>query len=82
MKKPKHNTLINLAKDYHNTVCKDESCIIYQKKVPSVRVNLELVLGMINYNGSLLNENASKVFDDKGYLETGVIANFWLPREN
>ncbi len=51
MKKPKHNTLINLAKDYHNAVCKDESCIIYQKKVPLIKVNLTGILySTVNVN--------------------------------
>jgi len=34
MKKPEHKNLVKLAEDYHNIVCKDEKCVIYEKKVP------------------------------------------------
>ena len=30
-----HNSLIKLSKDYHNTVCDDEECIVYFKKQKS-----------------------------------------------
>lgn len=40
-----HKSLINLTSSYHDYVCDDGKCIIYQKKVPVVRVNPGLVLG-------------------------------------
>ncbi len=33
--------LINIAKDYHNEICKDEECIIYEKKIPKFKVLLK-----------------------------------------
>lgn len=36
--KPDHQNLIKLAEDYHNTVCKDEECVIYQKSVPLIKI--------------------------------------------
>ncbi len=31
IKKPEHKILIKLAADYHNIVCEDEACIVYEK---------------------------------------------------
>ncbi len=75
MQQPNHETLIELAKDYHNAVCKDESCIIYKRKIPVVSVNLELVGGFTNYY------NLDYIID-KNYPTVGVLAHFWLPRTN
>ncbi len=34
-----HKSLIRVVKDYHNYVCKDEQCIVYEKKIPTVKFN-------------------------------------------
>jgi len=39
--KPTHNNLINLAEEYHNGVCFDRSCIIYEKQLPRVSISVE-----------------------------------------
>jgi len=31
-------SLINITKEYHNAVCRDEECIIYEKKIPKMKV--------------------------------------------
>jgi hypothetical protein len=41
---PNHKKLINFAKKYHNLICKDEKCIIYEKKMP-LKIKLNLVGG-------------------------------------
>jgi hypothetical protein len=75
VKKPDHNSLIHLAEDYHNNVCKDESCIIYERKVPAIKIHPQLVVGLINY------ENVMDLVD-KYYLSGGLIIHMWLPRTN
>jgi hypothetical protein len=74
--KPEHSELIKLAKDYHNVVCKDESCIIYKKKAARINVNLEIVGGVIKYGAAetyVIKEN---------YNRFGLLAHFRLPRVN
>jgi len=73
--KPNHKSLINLAKDYHNIVCEDEKCTIYTKETPFLKVNPEIVGGIINYN----NINDS---EDQFFKQYGLITHFWLPRVN
>jgi len=41
-----YKSLINLTKEYHNYVCTDEECIIYQKPVPKMQVKIAPVLGV------------------------------------
>ncbi len=75
LREPKHQNLIKLAEDYHNAVCEGEKCIIYEKKQPFLKVNLEVVDGVMNF------ENIDDI-KDKYYLQSGVIAHFWMPRTN
>lgn len=73
VKKPEHRTLVKLAENYHNTVCEGEQCIIYEKKVPLIKIFPELTSGVINF---------SNVADlhDKFYMHTGIIGHIWMPR--
>jgi len=73
--KPNHKSLINLAKDYHNNVCKDEICTIYEKEVPFLKVIPEIVGGIINYN--TIDDS-----EDKFFKQYGLIMHLWLPRAN
>lgn len=41
-----HNSLINITHDYHNEVCKDEECIIYEKKLPDIKSSFGLLVGI------------------------------------
>jgi hypothetical protein len=69
VEKPKHENLIKLAKDYHDEVCKDEECIIYDEKVPWIKIALEPVGGFIKYN---------EIDDFK--KELGLLIYVWQPR--
>ncbi|MCF8299285.1 MAG: hypothetical protein K9J13_17180 [Saprospiraceae bacterium] len=73
--KPNHESLIKLAKDYHNNVCEGDECIIYQKKVPFVKVSYDVVGGVVNFS-NLDNLN------DKFYVTGGVLFYFTMPRSN
>lgn len=75
IKKPDHQNLIKLAEDYHNNVCLVEKCIIYEKKKPLKKVNLEAVAGIVNFNHV-------PGLHDKYYFQSGIIAHFWMPRSN
>lgn len=72
---PDHKSLIELSEDYHNKVCKEGACIIYEKKQPYVKLNIEAVAGVINFANI-------QDLDDKFYFQSGIIAHFWLPRAN
>jgi hypothetical protein len=69
VRKPEHHDLIKLAEDYHNAVCNDEKCIIYEKKVPFIKLSVTPFVGLTKYNAfnKLANEFG-------GYLY------FWAPR--
>lgn len=41
MGEPSHKNLIKLAEDYHNKVCKDNKCVIYEKKLPAFKLSIE-----------------------------------------
>ncbi|MEQ9304840.1 MAG: hypothetical protein RJQ14_13110 [Marinoscillum sp.] len=73
VKKPEHKNLIRLAKDYHNAVCEDEKCIIYERQPPAIKILPELLRGIINYS------NVDNL-NDKNYLQTGIIGHIWMPR--
>jgi len=73
IKKPEHKSLIRLAEEYHNAVCKDEQCIIYEKLVPLIKISPELAGGVIKYlNVEDLNE--------KLYINAGLIGHISMPR--
>jgi hypothetical protein len=75
MEEPDAAGLIKLAEDYHHRLCKDQSCIVYEKKEPFLKVYLEAMAGVFNY----------RYGDDyiiTTHFQYGVLAHFWLPRAN
>lgn len=76
MKEPGHHNLIKIAEEYHYAVCDDEQCIIYEKHQPLLKVNLEIIAGVVNFYDKSLD------LKDKAYFKTGMIAHFWMPRTN
>jgi hypothetical protein len=75
LEKPEHDDLIALAKDYHNAVCTNESCIIYKKKIPTVGVTLGLAIGFLSYNNV-------DFITDKNHFNIGILAHLRMPRVN
>lgn len=75
IKKPEHKSLIKLAEDYHNAVCTDEKCIIYEKKMPAFTVNLEAVAGDAMYYYHYYSNNILK----QPAFTTGLLAHIWMP---
>jgi hypothetical protein len=79
MGKPEHKNLIKLAEDYHNKVCKDESCVIYEKKIPLFKISMEIVGGIYYHNFDYSGDPRTYIIIKK-YLQTGVITNLCMPR--
>lgn len=75
MKRPEHDNLIKLAEVYHNTVCNDRACIVYEKKLPLLKVDLEVVGGIISFQNLVAYNNTSS-------FQGGVLMHFWMPRTN
>ena len=71
-----HQNLIKLAEDYHNEVCKDEECIIYDKRLPFVKVSIEAYYGQTWFNDKYEINNSLKT------PEIGSFIYFWMPRAN
>lgn len=67
-----HKALILLGESYHNTVCDEEKCIIYEKPKPSFKIIPEIVVGAIDFAEDQYELN----------LQTGIITHIWLPRLN
>lgn len=82
MKAPSHQNLIKIAEEYHHAVCDDKDCIIYEKRQPFLKVNLEAVLGAIFLNNKAIATHDLLNVHDKPYYQTGVLVHFWLPRAN
>jgi|WetSurMetagenome_2_1015567.scaffolds.fasta_scaffold44141_1 hypothetical protein len=40
-----YSSLVELAKEYHNKVCKNESCIIYERKSIPIKLNFGILFG-------------------------------------
>lgn len=76
IEEPEHDALVRLAKTYHYAVCEEgEECIIYKKKLPPVKVKIELVFAGLDYSAP--TELANTI-----YGQSGLIFHLWLPRAN
>ena len=72
---PDHRSLIHLAEDYHNKVCEDESCIIYEKKTRGIDIGIGVTTGFSN----LADHDW---YIDQNYFKWGAHLYFRLPRIN
>jgi hypothetical protein len=81
---PRHKTLIQLIKKYHDIHCPHDVCLIYQKKMPKFRVDIQPIVGYtgINYNGAFGNLYNIDIYSDKYSFQYGVLGYFWLPLNN
>lgn len=82
--KPEHYSLIKLAEDYHNTLCKDIKCIVFEKKVPFLKIAFEPFFGFGEFNrtysdiGSFYSVGANILLwgpklNEKVYFKTGLV---------
>ncbi len=51
LRKPDHAPLIKLAERYNKGICPDEQCLVYEKKLPLLKVAIEPYWGMYGFNG-------------------------------
>jgi hypothetical protein len=74
IKEPGRENLIRLAEKYQKKVCKNEPCIIYDKKLSSLKLSFEPLIGFAKYNNSY--------FEFRNVNEFGVNLFLWMPRSN
>jgi hypothetical protein len=78
-----HKNLISLTKKYHDYVCTDEVCLIYEKKLPVLQVDVNPFVGMttstIEYH--YISQKHIKLRPSFG-AAFGLGFNFRLPRMN
>jgi len=79
--KPTHQNLIKLAKNYHNEVCKDDVCIVYEKQLKPIKFAIEPVFGILQYGKVGLSDNVAYE-NDKNTIQLGTYLYIWLPRTN
>jgi len=76
-----HKRLIQLVKKYHDIQCPGDVCIIYQKKMPKFRIDIQPVIGYTNLNTiGILFQVDRKTADYS--LQYGVLSYIWLPLDN
>jgi hypothetical protein len=71
IRKPDRENLIKLTEEYQKKVCKDENCIVYERRIPFLKVALNPVIGVLIIRGS-----------NKKVTEVGGLVYFWMPRSN
>ena len=70
---PDHKNLIKLGEDYHNQTCEGEECIIYEKKMPAMSINLEIL-------GGYMNRKPTDEREGDNYFQGGILMHLCLPR--
>jgi hypothetical protein len=83
MHKPKEKWLVDLAEDYHYRVCKDADCIVFEKKLPFIKADIEIASGINYLRGGEDKDfyvHQNEVLQKK--MQFGVLANLWLPTVN
>ena len=71
IKKPTHNELLKLAKNYHYAVCLEgDDCIVFEEKKPFFKLSIEAVIGVVNHR------------NDDTHPYGGALCNIWVPRVN
>lgn len=78
-----HGSLISLTKKYHEYVCDDELCMIYEKEVPRISVMLGPVIGYSMTNFKIENSSLYENFIMKSMIPTfGLSLKIGTPRIN
>jgi hypothetical protein len=70
-----HKSLISLTKDYHRYTCKEgEECIVYEKKIPAIRLGLAPVIGYYFSDYEVKDDPYLDefVFEDDSYPAFGI----------
>jgi hypothetical protein len=80
----RHKRLIQLVKKYHDIQCPADVCIVYQKKMPKFRIDIQPVVGFTNLNAPGTLSGLFNIDRNKSdySLQYGILSYFWLPLEN
>lgn len=83
LKSAQQKELIQLTKKYHDISCPNEACIIFEKRMPKIKVNIQPVAG-VTYLGKyfLFTDLGLDTKAYKPYFQYGINAYFWLPNES
>ena len=88
---PDRKSMINISKKYHDQLCKDEQCIVYEKKLHIAKISIGPIIGFtsqsiipeeitfLNPSGS--NDTYYCTFDPSNNLCFGIFCNISLPTE-
>lgn len=80
VREPSHGALIKIGEKYHNMVCDDEKCIVYEKKQP-IWIKAEAIGGVQFYNKRSFDEDDYKL-DKEASFTGGVLLHLNMPSEN
>jgi hypothetical protein len=78
-------SLVSITKKYHNYVCNDEQCIIYEKKIPAVKMTWApfASLNMSTLNIAKRSDQYEYIkFQNSFYPSIGVLLNTTMPLVN
>ncbi|MDZ7741373.1 MAG: hypothetical protein U5Q03_06410 [Bacteroidota bacterium] len=90
---PEHKELINFAEKYHNLVCKDDACIVYEKRVP-LTILVEGIGQFTSFREKIFGKGTENQwtfigasvylmnprFSEKSYLGLGIMKAPWSNR--
>ncbi|MBN1416086.1 MAG: hypothetical protein JW973_13375 [Bacteroidales bacterium] len=79
-----HKSLINIVKDYHSYICKDEECIVYEKKLSLITIRITPFVGYnISWIRYFMDETYSPLdFEYSFNPSLGLILNTMIPSVN
>lgn len=78
-----HKSLIEITRKYHDYKCSDEACVIYEKKIPVLRVELKPTIGYAIGKIAFKNHELEQVnFQTSSSAVAALSLNFIVPRWN
>ena len=82
IEKPSHENLIQLAQEYHEEVCEEGECIIYERQPPAAELKLELAGRLVHYRNKIDEAGARSDLANLNYAQWGAYVHIGAPRIN
>ncbi len=78
-----HKSMIDITRQYHDYKCTDEACVIYEKKIPAIKVEVKPLIGW-SVSGIAFRSQQMKPanFETSSSPFGGLALNFMMPRWN
>lgn len=78
-----HKSMIQITRKYHDYKCSDEACVVYEKKLPVLRIELKPTIGY-SLSGLTFNNSVLKQVDFQMSSSpfAGIAMDFIVPRWN